>query len=140
ICTDVSERVDLEQRLAQSQKLESIGQLTGGIAHDFNNLLTVIIGNAEMLADELADDPRRAPYARLVLSAGERGAELVRRLLAFARRQALEPELVHPDDVIDGMRDLLGRTLGENIELEFKRAGGRPVVSIDPGQLEAALL
>jgi PAS domain S-box-containing protein len=140
ICTDVSERVDLEQRLAQSQKLESIGQLTGGIAHDFNNLLTVIIGNAEMLADELGADPRLAPFARLVLSAGERGAELVKRLLAFARRQALEPQMVHPDEVIDGMRDLLRRTLGENIELEFKKCSGLPVVSIDPGQLESALL
>ena len=140
ICTDVSERVDLEQRLAQSQKLESIGQLTGGIAHDFNNLLTVIIGNAEMLADELGHDSRLAPFARLVLSAGERGAELVRRLLAFARRQALEPELVHPGEVVDGMRDLLGRTLGENIELEFKNTGSPLVVSIDPGQLESALL
>jgi nitrogen-specific signal transduction histidine kinase/CheY-like chemotaxis protein len=140
ICTDVSERVDLEQRLAQSQKLESIGQLTGGIAHDFNNLLTVIIGNAEMLADELGKESPLAPFARLVLSAGERGAELVKRLLAFARRQALEPQMVHPDEVIDGMRDLLRRTLGENIELEFKKGSGQPVVSIDPGQLESALL
>ncbi|HEX5953540.1 MAG TPA: PAS domain S-box protein [Rhodanobacteraceae bacterium] len=140
IHTNVSERVELERRLAQSQKLEAIGQLTGGIAHDFNNLLTVIVGNADTLAEELSDRPDLLPLADMVRSAGERGAELTRHLLAFARRQALEPRTVRPDQLVDGMRTLLGRTLGENIELEVDHAADVANVSVDPAQFESALL
>jgi PAS domain S-box-containing protein len=140
INTDVSARVDLEQRLAQSQKLESIGQLTGGIAHDFNNLLTVIIGNSAMLVEELSSDPRLVALATMVQTAGERGAELIDRLLAFARQQALQPENVRPDKLIDGMRELLKVSLGENIDLTVTHANALSRVSIDPGQFEAALL
>jgi PAS domain S-box-containing protein len=140
IHTDVSERVDLERRLAQSQKLEAIGQLTGGIAHDFNNLLTVIVGNADALAEELSNRADLLPLADMIRSAGERGAELTRHLLAFARRQALEPRTVRPDQLVDGMRNLLARTLGENIELEVDHAADVANVSVDPAQFESALL
>lgn len=140
IHTDVSERVDLEQRLAQSQKLEAIGQLTGGIAHDFNNLLTVIVGNADVLVDELSDQPELLSLVEMIRTAGERGAELTGHLLAFARRQALEPRNVRPDELIDGMRGLLERTLGENIEFVVEHAADVSMVSVDPAQFESALL
>jgi PAS domain S-box-containing protein len=140
IHTNVSERVDLERRLAQSQKLEAIGQLTGGIAHDFNNLLTVMVGNADTLAEELPDRADVLPLVDMIRTAGERGAELTRHLLAFARRQALEPRTVRPDELVDGMRNLLRRTLGENIELAVEHAADVAKVSVDPTQFESALL
>ncbi|HKZ09738.1 MAG TPA: PAS domain S-box protein [Rhodanobacteraceae bacterium] len=140
IHTDVTERVELERRLAQSQKLEAIGQLTGGIAHDFNNLLTVIVGNADTLGEELPDRTDVLPLVDMIRTAGERGAELTRHLLAFARRQALEPRTVRPDELVDGMRNLLRRTLGENIELAVDHAADVARVSVDPAQFESALL
>jgi PAS domain S-box-containing protein len=140
IHTDVTERVELERRLAQSQKLEAIGQLTGGIAHDFNNLLTVIVGNADALAEELPDRSDVLPLVDMIRTAGERGAELTRHLLAFARRQALEPRTVHPNELIDGMHTLLRRTLGENVELTVNNAPDVARVSVDPAQFESALL
>jgi PAS domain S-box-containing protein len=140
IHTNVSEHVELEQRLAQSQKLESIGQLTGGIAHDFNNLLTVITGNADTLMEELHDRGDVLPLLEMIRTAGERGAELTRHLLAFARRQALEPKIVRPTDLVAGMRNLLRRTLGEDIELAVTHAADVAMVSVDPAQFESALL
>jgi PAS domain S-box-containing protein len=140
IHTNVSERVDLERRLAQSQKLEAIGQLTGGIAHDFNNLLTVIVGNADTLAEELTGQSEMLPLVEMIRTAGERGAELTSHLLSFARRQALEPRTTRPDQLIDGMRNLLRRTLGENIELAVEHAPDVAKVSVDPTQFESALL
>ncbi|MGH8145319.1 MAG: PAS domain S-box protein [Rhodanobacteraceae bacterium] len=140
IHTNVSDRVELERRLAQSQKLEAIGQLTGGIAHDFNNLLTVIVGNADTLGEELTNRPDVLPLVEMIRTAGERGAELTRHLLAFARRQALEPRTVRPDELVDGMRGLLRRTLGDNIELEVEHAADVAKVSVDPTQFESALL
>jgi PAS domain S-box-containing protein len=129
-----------DARLAHAQKLESIGQLTGGIAHDFNNLLTVILGNAEMLADDMKDDPGLYPLVTMIRTAGQRGAELTSRLLAFARRQALEPKSVHAGEVIDGMLPLLQRALGENIQIEALLGDDAWYVFIDPGQLETAIL
>lgn len=140
IHTNVSERVELERRLVQSQKLEAIGQLTGGIAHDFNNLLTVIVGNADTLAEELQHRTDVLPLVEMIRTAGERGAELTSHLLAFARRQALQPKTVQPNKLIDGMRNLLRRTLGENIDLEVEHAADIAAVSVDPTQFESALL
>ena len=140
IHTNVTERVELERRLAQSQKLEAIGQLTGGIAHDFNNLLTVIVGNADTLAEELSDRTDVLPLVDMIRTASERGADLTRHLLAFARRQALEPRTVRPDELVEGMRNLLRRTLGENIELAVNHAANVAKVSVDPAQFESALL
>ncbi len=129
-----------EARAAHAQKLESIGHLTGGIAHDFNNLLTVIIGNADLLADELTGNRRLAPLAEMVKTAGERAAELTSRLLAFARKQALEPKQVDAAQIIEGMLLLLRRTLGENIQIEAIHDYDPCPVFIDPGQLESAIL
>ena len=147
INTDITERKRTEKRLAESevraahaQRMESIGQLTGGIAHDFNNLLTVIIGNSAELSEELRERPRLAEMAHMVATAGQRAAELTNRLLAFARRQALEPKRIEPPGVIEGMLAMLRRTLGENIEIKAITHPATWPVYIDPGQLELAIL
>lgn len=136
---DITEQRDLEARLQQAQKLEAVGQLTGGIAHDFNNILTVILGNAEMLADML-EPGQTQQMAAMAVSAAERGADLTNRLLAFARRQALEPKVVDMNQLIAGMDALLRHVLNEDIETEVARAAGLSLVEIDPGQLETAIL
>ncbi|TVQ13807.1 MAG: PAS domain S-box protein [Leptolyngbya sp. DLM2.Bin27] len=137
---DVTDRIALEEQLQQSQRLESVGQLTGGIAHDFNNLLTVILGNAELLSEMLAPNPQLQPLAAMIVSAAQRGAELTQRLLAFARRQALEPEAVEVNQLIAAIDGLLRRTLGEHIEIEMVRGAGLWPALVDPAQLESALL
>jgi signal transduction histidine kinase len=131
---------ELDQKLHQSQKMEAVGQLTGGVAHDFNNLLTVIIGTTEFLADKLAAQPELRELADSTMKAAERGAELTRNLLAFARRQPLEPKTVDVNRQLLGMEDLLRRTLGEHIDCRF--ALGQQVwpATVDPTQLETAIL
>lgn len=136
---DVTSQREIEMRLRQSQKLEAIGQLTGGIAHDFNNLLTVILGNAEMLAEQLTDPKLRA-LADISIGAAERGAELTNRLLAFARRQALKPERIDIGTHIDGLEPLLRRTLNENIDLEIVHKQHVWTAEIDPSLLETAVI
>ncbi len=131
---------EIEARAAHAQRLDAIGQLTGGIAHDFNNLLTVIIGNSDDLAEELEDRPRLAAMARMVRTAGERGAELTSRLLSFARRQTLEPKSIEPPAAVQGMLALLRRTLGGNVEIEAVADSDAWTVYVDPGQLELAIL
>lgn len=138
--SDLSEQRGLEQRLRESQKLEAVGQLTGGVAHDFNNLLTVILGNAEELSQRLTDDQQLRIMAEMTATAAERGAELTNRLLAFARRQALEPKTSDLNRLIHGMEGLFRRTLSEDIDIEFVRCAGLWMTEIDPGQLEVALL
>jgi PAS domain S-box-containing protein len=137
---DVSDRIALEEKLRQSQRLEAIGQLTGGVAHDFNNLLTVILGNAELLTETLATNPRLHPLADMITNAAQRGAELTQRLLAFARRQALEPKVVDINQLMGQMDHLLRRTLGEHIDMEWVRGAGLWPALVDPAQLENALL
>jgi signal transduction histidine kinase len=133
-------RAEMEARLSQSSKMEAIGQLTGGIAHDFNNLLTIVLGNAEALSDELTKLPELREMAEIVANAALRGAELTNRLLAFARKQTLEPRVVDVSQLIQSMDLLLRRTLPENIAIEIVRAGGLWKTEVDPGQLESALL
>ncbi|MCM2563739.1 PAS domain S-box protein [Lutimaribacter sp. EGI FJ00013] len=137
---DITERLQLEERLRQAQKMEAVGQLTGGVAHDFNNLLTVILGNAEALSEELEKQPRLHAMAEMTANAALRGAELTNRLLAFARQQTLEPQVLDVSQLIQGMDSLLRRTLPENIGIEIVRSGGLWKAEIDPGQLEAAVL
>jgi signal transduction histidine kinase len=140
VCLDNTAARDMEERLRQSQRLESVGQLTGGVAHDFNNLLTVILGNAELLQEELAGNARLQPLAAMVVGAGERGAQLTQRLLAFARRQALDPKPVDVNQLVADMDPLLRRSLGDHIEIEFIRGAGLWPALIDPAQLDNALL
>lgn len=138
--TDISEQKRLEERLHQAQKMETVGQLTGGVAHDFNNLLTVILGNAEILEEELADQPHLKALASMTLEAADRGAELTGRLLAFSRKQALEPKVLDVAKLVRGMDGLLRRALPENIDIEMVRAGGLWKIEADAAQLESALL
>jgi PAS domain S-box-containing protein len=140
IVRDITERVDAENRLRQSQKMEAIGHLTGGVAHDFNNLLTVVIGNLELLDRHLQRDRRARDLADQAMKAAERGATLVRQLLSFGRRQALRPTAVDLNELVATTLDLLRRTLGETIEIETRLAPALEPARVDRNQLESALL
>ena len=137
---DITEKREAEHRLRQAQKMEAVGQLTGGIAHDFNNLLTVVIGNAGLIADKPDTRAEIKKYAAAVVAAGRRGAELTQRLLAFGRRQTLAPRKIDCNRLIESMRDLLARTLGEDIEMKIPLAGDLWEAFADAAQLESAIL
>jgi PAS domain S-box-containing protein len=139
VACDITAQIRLEEQLRQAQKMETVGQLTGGIAHDFNNLLTVILGNAEVLTEELAH-PQLKDLAAQVLTAAERGAELNQKLLAFGRRQSLKPRPVRLDEVTEGVVPLLKRTLGEHIELVTRGSTMEATALVDRTQLESAIL
>ncbi len=134
------ERERLEERLRQSQKLEALGKLAGGVAHDFNNLLTVILGFAEVLRASLPARSEANRDARRISDAAERGSKLTRQLLAFSRRQRLEPETVDLDAVVDQMAGMLRPTLGERIALAHPAPESRAWVRVDRGQLEQVIL
>ncbi|HXH04764.1 MAG TPA: PAS-domain containing protein, partial [Candidatus Competibacteraceae bacterium] len=138
--SDLSERKAVEAQLRQAQKMEVLGQLTGGVAHDFNNLLAAVIGNLQLLesTEPLAEAGQR--YTRRALAAAERGANLVHRLLAFARRQRLAPEPLRVDELIEGMLDLLEYSVGSGVAIELDLQAGDAWVHADPAQLENALL
>ncbi|MBS9402850.1 PAS domain S-box protein [Halomonas sp. TRM85114] len=136
----ITEKKRLEAQLQEAHRMEAIGHLTGGMAHDFNNLLTVVMGNADLLSEALADDPRLAPLIQAVADSAQRGADLTQRLLAFARRQALAPVPTDINRLIRGLIELLRRTMGEQIELSFHPGHGLWSANIDPSQLESAVL
>jgi len=140
IKTDVTQRLALEVQLHQAQRLDAIGQLTGGVAHDFNNLLTVIQGNAELLMEQLANRPALAQLAEMANTAAQRGAALTQRLLAFARKQPLQPQSVDAHQLLTSMDALLRRTLPADIDIELVRAAGLWPLLADPVQLESAVL
>jgi PAS domain S-box-containing protein len=140
IIRDITERKRTEEQLVQAQKMEMVGQLSGGIAHDFNNLLTVIIGNADLLGEKLKARPDLRQYCRAILSAGERGSELTRRLLAFSRRQELQPSVIDCNRLVESMQILLHRTLRENIEIGTVLDPKLVRAYADPAQLESAVL
>jgi PAS domain S-box-containing protein len=141
ITRDLTERRTMEEQLRQVQKMEAVGQLTGGIAHDFNNLLTVISGNIETVQRRLnRSDPGLYRYLDAAFRAVERASTLTHRLLAYSRRQPLEPKPVELNRLIMGMSDLLGRTIGAHITIETVLAGGLWQVSADPNQVENAIL
>jgi signal transduction histidine kinase/CheY-like chemotaxis protein len=131
---------DLHRKLRQSQKMEAIGHLTGGVAHDFNNLLTVVIGNAETLADQLADKPNLKALADMSGKAAARGADLTKQLLAFARRQPLNPKAVDIAQLLSGMEGLLRRSLGGQVDFRSVVAAQLWPALIDPHELENAIL
>jgi len=136
---DLTSRHKMEEELRQSQKMEAVGQLTGGIAHDFNNLLTVISGNLEMIERRL-DDPKLRMLLREAQDAADDGAKLTGQLLAFGRRQPLNPKLVDVAQLITNFADLLRRTLGETIELRTIVTGSSHLALVDSSQLQNALL
>ena len=129
-----------EAALHQAQKMESVGQLTGGVAHDFNNLLQVISGNLQLLAREVAGQGRSERYVGNALAGVRRGAKLASHLLAFARRQPLEPKVVNIGRFVLGMEEMLRRTIGESVEIETVISGGLWNSFVDPAQVENALL
>jgi PAS domain S-box-containing protein len=137
---DVTEHKQLGQQLIQAQKMEAVGRLAGGVAHDFNNLLTIINGYAALLSEETStEDPRRARLKE-ILMAGERAASLTRQLLAFSRRQVLEPRVLNLNSVLADIEKMLRRLIGEDVELvsTLKPDVGR--VKVDPGQIEQVIM
>jgi PAS domain S-box-containing protein len=137
---DVTERVNLENQLRQSQKLESLGRLAGGVAHDFNNLLTVINGYSDMLACQLHEGDPASKWAGEIRQAGERAAALTRQLLAFGRKQIIEARPLDFNQLILQNRDMLLRVLGEDIEIRTQLDSGLGSVLADPGQLSQILM
>jgi signal transduction histidine kinase len=134
------EKYVVDQHLRQAQKMEAVGQLTGGVAHDLNNILTVIVGAMEVLTEAVADRPQLASLAKMIDDAAGRGADLTRRLLAFARKQPLHPREVDVNSLIIEAAGLLKPTLGEHIEIQTTLAGDASRALIDPSQLTNSIL
>jgi PAS domain S-box-containing protein len=141
ITRDMTERRAMQEQLHQSQKMEAIGQLTGGVAHDFNNLLTVILGNLDTIARHIpADEARLRRAADQATRGAQRAATLTQQLLAFSRRQPLNPKPTDVNRLVTGVSELIRRTLNENIAIETVLAGGLWRIEVDAHQLESALL
>ncbi|MBF0129143.1 MAG: MASE4 domain-containing protein [Alphaproteobacteria bacterium] len=138
--TAVAEQRRTEGQLRQAQKMEAIGNLTGGIAHDFNNLLGVLIGNLDLVRERVENDAEALELVDAALDAGLRGAELNRRLLAFSRRQTLQPEEVDINAAISGMVTLLRRSLGERIDIRLACEDDVWRVKVDPAQFETTIV
>ena len=137
---DLTEKIAAEERFRQAQKMEAVGQLTGGVAHDFNNILTVITGTIEILADAVADKPQLAAIAKMIDEAAERGADLTRHLLAFARKQPLQPRETDVNELLLEASKLLRPTLGERIEIQAMLDEKVSAAHVDPNQLTTAIL
>jgi PAS domain S-box-containing protein len=137
---DLTDRIAAEDRIRQAEKMEAVGQLTGGIAHDFNNILTVITGTIEILADAVHGEPQLAAIARMIDEAASRGADLTRHLLAFARKQPLEPRETDVNTLIIDTAKLLQRTLGEHVKIESVFEEEVCPAIVDPNQLATAIL
>jgi PAS domain S-box-containing protein len=137
---DLTEKLAAEDRIRHSEKMEAVGQLTGGIAHDFNNILTVITGTIEILAEAVADKPQLAAITRMIDDAASRGADLTQHLLAFARKQPLQPRETDINTLIIDTAKLLRPALGEQIEIESVFDDDTCIANVDPNQLATALL
>ncbi|WP_210530168.1 response regulator [Rubellimicrobium arenae] len=140
VISDVTARKEADARLAQVAKMDSIGQLTGGVAHDFNNLLTPILGSLDILRRRIRGDARAERLLDGALQAAERAATLTQRLLAFSRRQTLAPQSVDLGALLDGIVELVRRSLGPTIRVDVEVAPDLPAARVDPNQLELALL
>ncbi len=140
VISDVTDRKEADAQLAQAQKMDAIGQLTGGVAHDFNNLLTPIVGSLDLMRRRHKDDERTQRMIGGALQAAERAATLTQRLLAFARRQVLQPRAVDIGALIDGLVDLIRRSLGPSITVVLEVPQHLSSARVDPNQLELALL
>ena len=134
-----TKRQELEQQLAQAQKMESVGRLAGGVAHDFNNMLQVIIGNTSLALDLIPDNDQLQEHLVEILKSAERSAELTRQLLAFARKQTIQPKVMDLNETVQGMLKMLRRLIGENIELVWIPGNDLWPVKMDPSQLNQVL-
>lgn len=137
---DITEKVRLEEQLRQVQKMKAVGQLAGGVAHDFNNLLTAINGYASLLLRGMETDNPWHDSVAEILKAGERAADLTRQLLAFSRKQLLQPRVLDLNQIVTGMQKMLSRLIGEHIELVTELAPEAALVRADPGQLEQVIV
>jgi PAS domain S-box-containing protein len=137
---DLTDKIAAEDRIRQAEKMEAVGQLTGGIAHDFNNILTVITGTIEILAAAVENEPQLAAITRMIDEAAARGADLTQHLLAFARKQPLQPRETDVNTLIIDTARLLRPTLGEQIEIESVFADEVCIATVDPNQLATAVL
>jgi two-component system cell cycle sensor histidine kinase/response regulator CckA len=137
---DVTERVALEERLRQSQKMEAVGRLAGGVAHDFNNLLTVILGYSQILAEGVPAGSRLADSTAQIKSAADRASGITRQLLAFSRKQVLSPRVINLNDIILNLDSLLRRLIGEDIEVLTRPSNDLGSVKADPGQIEQVVM
>jgi PAS domain S-box-containing protein len=140
IVEEMEQRQRVEDQLRQAQKMEAVGQLTGGVAHDFNNLLMAVLGNLQLLRKRLPSDPKLRHLVDGSIQGAERGAALTKRLLAFARRQELSVGPVDVSDLARGMEDLLVRSVGQGIRIEWQLGNNLPPANADANQLELALL
>jgi PAS domain S-box-containing protein len=140
VMVDVTAQQQLEEEFHQAQKMEAVGRLVGGVAHDFNNLLTIISGYGQLAYDVLGAESELRPYMDEILKAGERASALVRRLLAFTRRQALEPQVLDLNSVVTGTEKMVRRLIGEDIEVVTVLPPGLGAVRSDPAQLEQVLV
>ena len=137
---DITERKKLEEQLVQAQKMEAVGRLAGGVAHDFNNLLTIILGRGQLAIEKLGpDDPNRESLDE-IMKAGDRAAGLTRQLLAFSRRQVLQPRVLDLNAVVTDLSKLLRRLIGEDIQLSTTLARGLGQIKADPGQTEQVIM
>ena len=130
----------VEQRLRHVQKMEAIGRLAGGIAHDFNNVLGVIVAYSEMLVEKLRDNSELSPLVTSITKAVERGGTLTRQLLAFSRQQVLEPQVISISEHLAGVKDMLARVIGEDIQLKILPGNPKLRVKVDPTQLEQVIM
>lgn len=140
LLSDITERKQLQSQLLQAQKMEAIGHLAGGVAHDFNNLLNVISGCGELLLDRVKGDESLCRYAEEIRKSAYRGASLTRQLLAFSRKQVLEPKVLDLNDLIHDVEKMLRRLIGEHIEITTGLSSELGRVKADPGQIEQVLL
>lgn len=137
---DITERVRLQDQLQQASKLEAIGRLAGGVAHDFNNLLNVVSGNVELALEEIAPEGTVAQYLSEVRKATSSAASLTRQLLAFSRRQLIEPKVVNLNELVQHLHKMLHRLIGEDIDLDLALASDLGSVEIDPGQFDQVII
>lgn len=140
LVAQMAERARTEEQLRHMQKIESIGELTGGVAHDFNNLLTAVLGNLELLRKRLPANPSTDRLIEGAMQGAQRGAALTQRLLAFARRQALEPKPIDLAELVRGLSDLLRRSIGPSFDIRIDLPAGLPPALADANQIELALL
>jgi PAS domain S-box-containing protein len=140
VVEDVTERRRLEEQLRQAQKMEAVGRLAGGVAHDFNNLLTIVIGYSDLLLKKLTASDGIRPCLEEIKKAGERAALLTRQLLAFSRKQVLQPQILDLNSLLTNVDEMLRRVIGEDIELVTRLPSGLGRVKADPGQIEQVIM